>query len=259
MNFETIRYEKKVALAIITMNRPEKLNSINSIMRGELHFAIKSAGQDGDVSVILLTGEGRAFCAGQDLSERLVSSSSDAKDLGESLELGYNPIISSIVSSEKPVICALNGVGAGAGANLAIACDIILASESSYLLQSFVNIGLVPDCGGTWMLPRKLGMSRAMALAMTGEKLTSYQAEQWGLVWKRYPDDVFKYCSLRFSLDLARKSSLALSSIKSAINSSSGNSLEEQLFLEANLQRRCGSTVEYCESVRNFFDKRASL
>ena len=184
MNFENIEFEIKQGYALLRLNRPETLNSFTRAMHEEVKQAMAQAAEDASIRCLLITGAGRGFCAGQDLNDRTVKASDEAPDLGESVENYYNPLIRSISTMEKPVICAVNGVAAGAGASIALACDIVLAARSASFVQAFCKIGLVPDCGGTWNLPRALGLPRAKGLALLGDKLPAEQAETWGMIWR---------------------------------------------------------------------------
>lgn len=176
-------------IARLTLNRPDSLNSFNGAMHQAMKSALKTLHEDRSVRVVLLTGRGRGFCAGQDLGDRQVAPGDQPPDLGESLEKRYNPMLKSLRSLPMPVICAVNGVAAGAGANIALACDIVLAARSASFVQAFCRLGLVPDSGGTWTLPRLVGMARAKGLALLGDKLSAEQAEQWGLIWRCVDDD----------------------------------------------------------------------
>jgi len=189
MAYETILFSIEDAAARLTLNRPDRLNSFTVQMHDEVRDALDRIDADKSVRVLLITGAGRGFCAGQDLSDRAVTPDSDGVDLGASLEERYNPLIRWLTSLEMPVICAVNGVAAGAGANIAFAADIVLAARSAKFIQSFANIGLVPDSGGTWVLPRLAGQARALGLALTGDPLPAEKAEEWGLIWKAVDDD----------------------------------------------------------------------
>ena len=184
MNFEHILFSIEAGVALLSLNRPDQLNSFNTQMHGEVKEALKQVRQNPDVRVLLLTGEGRGFCAGQDLSDRNVAPGSAVPDLGESIEKFYNPLIRQLRDLPLPVICAVNGVAAGAGANIPLACDLVLAARSASFIQAFCKIGLIPDSGGTWTLPRLVGMARAKALALLGNRLSAEQAEQWGLIYR---------------------------------------------------------------------------
>ena len=189
MTYSTIQFAEEAGVATITLNRPEKLNSFTATMHAELKHAVKRVGEGGTARCLLLTGAGRGFCAGQDLSDRLMGEGAAPPDLGHTLSTLYNPLVLSLRALPMPVVCAVNGVAAGAGANLALACDIVLAARSASFIQAFCRIGLIPDCGGTYFLPRLVGSARAMALALLGDKLPAEQAADWGLIWKVVDDD----------------------------------------------------------------------
>jgi 2-(1,2-epoxy-1,2-dihydrophenyl)acetyl-CoA isomerase len=238
----------------VTLNRPDKLNAFNPAVHQGLADAMTRAETDGTIRCLLITGAGRGFCAGQDLTERDMKAASI--DLGGGLETWYNPLVRRMRALPKPIVCAVNGVAAGAGANFALACDIVLAARSASFIQAFVKIGLVPDCGGSYFLPRLAGTQRAMALAMTGERLTAEDAERWGLIWKCVDDGQLKAEAEKLSAALASGPTKSLGLIKSAIYSSAHNSLAEQLDLERNFQREIGKGRDYREGVAAFLEKR---
>jgi 2-(1,2-epoxy-1,2-dihydrophenyl)acetyl-CoA isomerase len=254
--YETIQLEIQQSLAVLALNRPDRLNAVNATMRRELLSALDCVGANSAIRCLLITGSGKAFCAGQDLTERRRDPEDSAPDLGLSLAEGYNPIVRKIKALQIPVVCAVNGVAAGAGANLALACDIVVSKISARFIQSFSNIGLIPDCGGTWSLTHKIGQARATALAMTGEAIDAKQAEEWGLIWKCYTDEEFEKESLSLAQGLSKKPTQALAATKLAIDSACQNTFPEQLELEANLQRRCGFSNDYQEGIQAFFEKR---
>jgi len=256
MTFETIEFDVADGIARLTLNRPDKLNSFNAQMHDEVREAMQQVSQDSDIRCLPLSANGRGFCAGQDLSDRNVAPDAEAPDLGESLEKRYNPLVRSLTSLEKPVVCAVNGVAAGAGANIALACDIVLAAESAKFIQSFCNIGLVPDSGGTWILPRLLGHARATGLAMLGDRLSAREAEHWGLIWKCVADDDLAAEAERLARHLATRPTRGLGLIKRALQASSTNSLAQQLDLERDLQRLAGRSDDYREGVSAFMQKR---
>jgi len=240
----------------VTLNRPEKLNALNPEMHKLLRQALERAAEEREVRAVLLGGAGRGFCAGQDLSERDVSPGAAPIDLSVSLGSYYNPLVRRLRELPKPVVCAVNGVAAGAGANLALACDIVLAGRSASFMQSFSRIGLVPDAGGTWILPRLVGKARAMGLALLGEKLSAEQAAQWGLIWKVVEDDVLFSEGIQLAKQLAEGPTRGYGLIKKAMHASSGNSLDAQLELERDLQREAGYSEDYREGVTAFKEKR---
>ncbi|MGH6821768.1 MAG: enoyl-CoA hydratase-related protein [Methylocella sp.] len=235
------------------MNRPDVLNSFNRQMALELQQVLATIEKDADVRAVLLTGEGRAFCAGQDLSE--VAGSKPPK-LGAIVEEYYNPVIRAIRRLEKPVVCAVNGVAAGAGANLALACDIVLASEKASFIQSFCKVGLVPDSGGTFFLPRLVGLPRATAMMMLGEKITARQALEMGMIYQVREEGALDAEAMKLATHLASQPTTGLGLIKRALNSSFANNLDAQLDLEATLQGQAGATSDYQEGVRAFLEKR---
>ena len=239
----------------VTLNRPDKLNSFND----EMHLALRAAlngAISGGARAILLTGAGRGFCAGQDLGARDPSKMDGPPDLGHTLETFYNPLLRLIKEAPLPVICAVNGVAAGAGANLAIACDIVLAAENAKFVQSFANVGLVPDAGGSWSLTQALGPARAKALAMTGQPLLATQAENWGLIWQSLPKDQLMEAARALAAQLATGPTQGFAHTKRLIDTASANSFADQLALEVAAQRICGASADYAEGVSAFLNKR---
>jgi 2-(1,2-epoxy-1,2-dihydrophenyl)acetyl-CoA isomerase len=243
-------------VCLISLNRPKQLNSFNPEMHKALMTALKNANRNDDVRSIVITGTGRAFCAGQDLNDRNISADQARPDLGESIETFYNPLINMLVTINKPIIAAVNGVAAGAGANLALACDIVIAGKSASFIQAFCKLGLVPDSGGTWTLPRLIGPARAKALMLLGNKLPAEQAKEWGMIWECVEDDQLMSEAMTLAEQLATQPTTGLGYIKRALNQSSDNTLSEQLALERDLQRLAGRTDDYREGVTAFFDKR---
>ena len=239
----------------ISLNRPDKLNSFND----EMHLALRKALEDAktrSVRAVLLTGSGRGFCAGQDLSDRDPSKMETPPNLAETLSNFYNPLIHLIRSFDAPVICAVNGVAAGSGANIALACDLVLASEKAKFIQSFANVGLIPDAGGTWSLTHLLGESRAKGLALTAETITAEQAEDWGLIWKVIPSKDLMSEARSLTERLANGPTVGFSHIKKAIHAARSNTMDEHLELEASYQKICGETHDYAEGVSAFLEKR---
>lgn len=255
MDFETILLEIADGAARLTLNRPDRLNSFTVQMHDEVSRALESVAKS-DARVLVLTGAGRGFCAGQDLSDRAVAPGSDGVDLGESLEKRYNPLIRRLATLEMPVICAVNGVAAGAGANIALACDIVIAAKSAKFIQSFANIGIVPDSGGTWTLPRLSGQARAMGLALTGEPLTAERAELWGVIWRAVDDDKLAAEVDALAAKFAAAPTKGLATTKQLIRESATRSLDEQLDVERDAQRMLGRTSDYKEGVGAFMEKR---
>ncbi len=240
----------------ITLNRPEKLNAFNPEMHQLLREALTRAASDAQVRAVMLTGAGRAFCAGQDLSEREIAPGAAPIDLSVSIGSHYNPLVRRLRELPKPVVCAVNGVAAGAGANIALACDLVLAARSAAFVQAFAKIGLIPDSGGTWFLPRKVGMARAMGLAMLGEKLSADDAERWGLIWKVVDDSTLMTDALAVATNLSQGPTKGYALLKRAMHASAGNSLDAQLDLERDLQREAGHSEDYREGVAAFKAKR---
>ena len=253
MAYETIDFKADGAVARITLNRPDRLNSFTVQMHEELREALNSLG---DARVLVLTGAGRGFCAGQDLNDRAVAPG-QAVDLGETVEQCWNPLIRKLTSLPQPVIARINGVAAGAGANIALSCDIVVAAKSAKFIQSFSAIGLIPDSGGTWALPRVVGQPRALGLALTGEPLSAEKAEQWGMIWKAVEDDALDAEVDAIANKLAGLPPLGLAEIKSMIRSSWQYSLDEELERQAGAMRRLGFTEDYREGVAAFLEKRS--
>ncbi len=257
MSEDTILVEKAAGYHRLTLNRPDKLNAFNAGMNKALLSAFQAADDDDDCRAVLVTGAGRAFCAGQDLGDRNPATMEGPPDLGETLETLYNPLIREIRALEKPVVCAVNGVAAGAGANIALACDIVLAAKSAKFIQAFSKIGLVPDSGGTWSLMRLLGEARAKALAMTGMPLGAEQAADWGMIWKAVEDEDLMVEAQNMMEAFAVAPTVGLGFTKRAIQAAATNSLDQQLDLERDLQRAAGRTPDYAEGVSAFLEKRA--
>ena len=255
----SILLEISDGVAKITLNRPDKLNSFNADMHGQLRAALEKIQLDKSVRSLLITGAGRGFCAGQDLSDRNVAVGAAPPDLAFTLDTYYNPLVRTLRALPMPVICAVNGVAAGAGANIVLACDIVLAARSANFIQSFSKIGLLPDSGGTYYLPRLIGNARAMGLAMLGEKLSAEQAEQWGLIWKCVDDDKLQDEAMKLAKYFATQPTKGLGFIKQALQASQNNSLDEQLDLERDLQKIAGQSDDYREGVSAFMQKRAPV
>ena len=253
MAYDTIDFKADGAIARITLNRPDRLNSFTARMHEELRDALANLG---DARVVVLTGAGRGFCAGQDLNDRAVAPG-EAVDLGETVEASWNPLIRTITSLSQPVVARVNGVAAGAGANIALACDIVVAAKSAKFIQSFSAIGLIPDSGGTWVLPRLVGQTRALGLALTGEPLAAEKAAEWGLIWKAVEDDALDGEVDAIANKLASLPPLGLAAIKEMIRSSWQYSLDEELDRQADAMRRLGFTEDYREGVAAFLEKRS--
>lgn len=255
MTYETILFSVEQGIARLTLNRPDKLNSFNTVMHAEVRDALGRVVAEGG-RVLVLTGAGRGFCAGQDLGDRAVAPGGQGVDLGDSIENYYKPLVLALRNLPLPVIAAVNGVAAGAGANIALACDLVIATRSSNFIQSFSKLGLVPDSGGTWFLPRLLGNARALGLALLGEKLSAEQAAQWGLIWRCVDDAEFKDAIESLATQLAAAPTHGLARTKQAIYESWGHALEGQLDQERDFQRELGRTNDYREGVAAFAEKR---
>jgi 2-(1,2-epoxy-1,2-dihydrophenyl)acetyl-CoA isomerase len=256
MTYESIQFTIDSGIAVLTLNRPDRLNSFTQAMHLEVRDALAKLQADKSVRVLLLTGAGRGFCAGQDLNDRAVEPGAPGVDLGESVEKFYAPLVMTIKNLPMPVICAVNGVAAGAGANLALACDIVLAAKSASFIEAFCKLGLIPDTGGTWHLPRLVGPARALGLAMLGEKLTAEKAEQWGLIWRCVADDELMNEAMAMARHFATAPTKGLAFTKQAMQASYANTLPEQLQLEANMMRELGHSHDYREGVAAFIAKR---
>ncbi|MCH8619100.1 2-(1,2-epoxy-1,2-dihydrophenyl)acetyl-CoA isomerase PaaG [Undibacterium sp. TS12] len=257
MTYANILFDIRDGIAHLTLNRPDKLNSFTVAMHLEIQAALAAIRADDSVRVMVLTGAGRGFCAGQDLSDRAVSAEGEAPDLGASVEKYYSPLVLALRNLPIPVICAVNGVAAGAGANLPLACDIVLAARSASFVEVFCKLGLIPDTGGTYFLPRALGTARAMGAAMLGAKITAEQAEQWGLIWKCVDDLQLQEETMNLARHFASAPTMGLALTKQAIYASSQNSLEQQLALETAMMRELGQSHDYREGVAAFMEKRA--
>ena len=251
MIYHTIEFEPGV-VARITLNRPDRLNSFTAAMHGELRDVLANLGE---ARVVVLTGAGRGFCAGQDLNDR-AAAPGETVDLGETVERDWNPLIRTLTALPQPAIARVNGVAAGAGANIALACDIVIAGKSAKFIQSFSAIGLIPDSGGTWVLPRLAGQARALGLALTGEPLPAEKAAEWGLIWKAVEDEALDAEVDAIANKLASLPPLGLAAIKEMIRSSWQYSLDEELERQAGAMRRLGLTDDYREGVAAFLEKR---
>ncbi len=251
----TILTDKRDGYRVITLNRPDRLNSFNTAMHEALCEAVNEAEADLSCRAMILTGAGRGFCAGQDLADR-VFKPGVAPDLTVALNTYYNPLVRKLRSMRFPVIGAINGVAAGAGANVALACDIVIAGRSAKFIQSFGKLGLVPDSGGTWMLPRLVGAARARALALLAEPVNAETAESWGMIWKTFDDDKLMDEAHRLAAHFATQPTVGLGLIKQALDASETNDYATQLDLERDLQGQAGRTPDYMEGVMAFMQKR---
>ncbi|MDC4620259.1 2-(1,2-epoxy-1,2-dihydrophenyl)acetyl-CoA isomerase PaaG [Acinetobacter baumannii] len=256
MDYQNIIAEEKNGVGHLTFNRPKALNSFNVDMHREVAEVLSQWTKNPDVRCVVISGEGRGFCAGQDLGDRVVDPNAEAPDLGYSIETYYNPLIKTIVNMPKPVICAVNGVAAGAGANIALACDLVIAAKSANFVQAFCRLGLVPDSAGTWFLPRAVGHARAMGLTLLGDKLPAETAKEWGMIWDVVEDAELKTKVTELAERLAKQPTFGLSLIKKAIHQSSNNTFDEQMLLERDLQRIAGRSEDYREGVQAFMNKR---
>lgn len=255
MPFETILFNVGHGIARLTLNRPERLNSFDAAMHGEVRAVLARVVLEGG-RVLVITGAGRAFCAGQDLADRSVAPDAATTDLGKSIGEHYNPLVLALRNLPVPVIAAVNGVAAGAGANLALACDLVIAARSASFIQSFCKLGLVPDSGGTWNLPRLVGQARAMGLALLGDRLGAQEAAQWGLIWRCVDDDAFPQAIESLATQLAAAPTRGLARTKQALYESWGHSLAAQLDIERNCQAELGRSADYAEGVAAFVAKR---
>ena len=258
MDETPILVERKAGYRVVTLNRPQRLNAFTEAMHQALKRALDEAEGDPDCRALLITGAGRGFCAGQDLNDRL-SKAGETPVLGGALETYYNPLVRKLRALPFPVVAAVNGVAAGAGANIALACDIVLAATSANFVQAFAKIGLVPDSGGTWFLPRLIGPARARALALTGEPLPAEKAEAWGLIWKTFADLELMGEAHKLCTHFASAPTLGLALIKRALDASWENDLDAQLDLEREFQREASLTPDYAEGVRAFLEKRTPV
>jgi 2-(1,2-epoxy-1,2-dihydrophenyl)acetyl-CoA isomerase len=252
MEYQTITYELAQGVALITMNRPDKMNALTTQMRAEMAHAVTQGGKEG--RVVVITGAGRAFCSGQDLGDR---ANAGSIDLERTLRDEYAPMLRAIVNCPVPTIAAVNGAAAGAGANLALAADVVIATESAYFMQAFSRIGLIPDAGGTYVLPRQMGMAKAMGAALFADKISARQADDWGMIWEAIADADFDAHWRKRAASLANGPTAAYGAIKEVIRASWGNDFEAQIALEAQQQGACGKSRDFKEGVLAFTEKRA--
>lgn len=254
MTYNTILFSLAHGIARLTLNRPERLNSFTVQMHEEVADAL---GRLDGARALILTGAGRGFCAGQDLGDRAVSADGGKPDLGDSVERYYNPLIRQLTSLPMPVICAVNGVAAGAGANIALACDIIIAARSAKFIQSFAAIGLIPDSGGTWLLPRLVGQARALGMALTGEPVSADEAAHWSMIWRVVDDGLLGAEAEALAVKFAAGAALGLAATKRMIRESWAHTLDEELDLQRDAMRELGRSADYTEGVAAFTEKRA--
>lgn len=260
MTFETITLDIRQGVARLALNRPDKMNSFNGTMHDELRAALQQVQDDASVRVLVLTGHGRGFCAGQDLADaevRFVPGEGTPPDLGDVVERRYKPLVMQLASLRVPTIAAVNGIAAGAGASLALVCDMVVAIESAAFMLPFAKIGLIPDTACSWIVPQRLGFARAMGLALTGEKLPATKAAEWGLIWEAVPDAEFEAVLGARAKWLAEGPTAAFMAIREALRASDGNDMAAQLQVEARLQGRMGATRDFAEGVAAFLQKRA--
>ncbi len=257
MSEGTVLVEKNDGFVVVTLNRPDKLNAFNETQNKTLLAALEAADADPECRAVMLTGSGRGFCAGQDLGDR--DPSDGAPDLGQTLETLYNPLIRKIRAMELPVICAVNGVAAGAGANIALCCDIVIAARSAKFIQAFSKIGLVPDSGGTWTITHLIGEARAKAIMLTGEPVPAESAASWGLIWQAVDDEALDQTARDLTARFAKGPTVGLGLTKKIVQQAATNTLDEQLDLERDTQREAGRTPDYAEGVSAFLEKRAPV
>ena len=256
MTYEHILFARGGGIARLTLNRPDRLNSFNDAMHAEVRDVLARVKADASARVLLLTGAGRGFCAGQDLGDRAVAPGDAPVDLGASIERNYMPLVLGLRALPLPVVCAVNGVAAGAGANLALACDLVIAAKSASFIQAFCKLGLIPDSGGTYFLPRLVGHARALGLSLLGDKLTAEQAAQWGLIWQCVEDAELPAVTEKLLAHFAQAPTRGLAAIKEALQASASNTLPAQLEVERDLQRDLGNGDDYREGVSAFAAKR---
>lgn len=258
MSYENLLVAQQDGVVRITLNRPDKLNSFTDALHAELRVALDRIQDDATARVLVLTGAGRGFCAGQDLGDRAMKIDAGKRpDLGNTVERNYKPLVMRLANLRVPTIAAVNGIAAGAGASLALACDLVIATQSAYFLQAFSKVGLIPDTGGTWFLPQRIGMARAMGLALLAEKLPAEQAAAWGLIWQCVPDADFAGTIDRTAATLAAAPTKALVRTRQAMHAAQNHTLEQQLSFEGGLMRELGWSPDYAEGVAAFMEKRA--
>ncbi len=257
MNYQNILFEVTQGVARLTLNRPDKLNSLTGVMHAELRSALDSVQDDKEIRVLVITGAGRAFCAGQDLADPEMAMGATVPDIGNVVEKNYKPLILRLQNLRVPTIAKVNGVAAGAGASLALACDLVVAAKSATFLQAFSKIGLIPDTGGTWFLPQRVGMARAMGLALLAEKLTADKAAEWGLIWQAVEDAALAGTVDALATQMACMPTKALVRTRQAMHAAPGHTLEQQLSMEGGFMRELGWSSDYAEGVAAFMEKRA--
>ncbi len=251
MHYDAITFDIQDDIATVTLNRPDVMNALNTQMRAEITDAVSRGGRE--ARVVVLTGNGRAFCSGQDLGDRATAAN---LDLERTLRDEYVPMLRAIIDCPVPTISAVNGAAAGAGANLALCADVVIATESAFFLQAFTRIGLIPDAGGTWLLPRQMGLAKAMGAALFAEKISARQADSWGMIWEAVSDDAFEQTWKARAAHLAKGPTAAYARVKDVMRASFDNTMDDQLALEAKLQGQCGKTRDFKEGVVAFMEKR---
>lgn len=251
MDYQTITLEIAEDIAVVRLNRPDVMNAMNTQMRAEIGHAMRAGGEG--ARVVVLTGEGRAFCSGQDLGDEQDAANMDLECI---LRDEYVPMLRAIYDCPVPVVSAVNGAAAGAGANLALAADVVIATESAYFMQAFTRIGLIPDAGGTWLLPRQIGLAKAMGAALFAERISARQADAWGMIWEAVEDDAFDAHWRKRAAHLAQGPTRAYNAVRQAIRGAFEAGLDDQLMLEARLQGQCGKTRDFQEGVVAFLEKR---
>jgi 2-(1,2-epoxy-1,2-dihydrophenyl)acetyl-CoA isomerase len=256
MSYDNVLFTLEAGIARLTLNRPDRLNSFNDAMHAEVRDALAKVAADASARVLVITGAGRGFCAGQDLSDRAVAAGSVPVDLGASIERNYKPLVLTLRALPLPVVCAVNGVAAGAGANLAFACDIVIAARSATFIEAFCRLGLIPDTGGTYFLPRLAGTARATGLALLGDKISAEQAAAWGLIWQCVDDADLPAVADKLAVHFAGAPTKGLARTKQALYASAANTLEAQLDLERDFMRELGMSDDYREGVAAFMAKR---
>jgi 2-(1,2-epoxy-1,2-dihydrophenyl)acetyl-CoA isomerase len=257
-DFESIKVDVTDGIATLTLKRPDRLNSFTVAMHGEVRSALDTIAADRSIRCFVLTGAGRGFCAGQDLSDRAVAPDAEGVDLGASIDNYYKPMLQRLRALPMPTVAAVNGVAAGAGANIPFACDLVYAAQSASFIQSFSKLGLVPDCGGTWWLPRLIGPARAMGLTLLGEKLTAIQAAEWGLIWRCVADDQLMPTVKAVALQLAAGPTRGYVRARQAIDAAMLLPFDGALDLERDYQRELGRSADYREGISAFIEKRAA-
>jgi len=257
MSYQNILFDVQAGVARLTLNRPDKLNSFTGAMHTELRAALATVQSDKSIRVLVITGAGRGFCAGQDLADPEMSAGTTLPDIGNVVEQNYKPLILSLQNLRVPTVAMVNGIAAGAGASLALACDLVIAAKSASFLQAFSKIGLIPDTGGTWFLPQRVGMARAMGLALLADKLPAEKAVEWGLIWQAVDDADLAQAVEKLAAQLAAMPTKALVRTRAAMHAAPSHTLEQQLSMEGGFMRELGWSADFAEGVAAFTEKRA--